>query len=408
MIEILREVKTKEVKEFFDSIHKKNIKENFKISTEIINILKVNRKYFNFENKDPKKFFGEETNLILKSIIQIKTRTGNDSKIWESPMISIEFIKERNFNRNSLILYYRKENYKIIKTISKKKISWFKSVDEEIIEKEILESSIYKFNFFDKDGNSISEILSQMEKDGIETLYINTIDKIVSDVNLLISNLYKNLVSIKDNKNEKILNSKVEEVFSTDELLKLLNYYQNKNEFSEKHIEDILKVIEFINLKLNEINLIKKTLNKVDFDTKERVKIFDLMIKNYNSLLFLSYCFVKSISIQDFIFYHQIRISFDKLNIFNSNYQNTILTELIDINNNLKRVINTIEKSEQNLMVEIKNLSEKINGNFQLIGEKISMDLKTIDSSIKWNNFISVIQTYQIYKINKNTKSLRD
>ena len=37
----------------------------------------------------------------------------------------------------------------------------------------------------------------------------------------------------------------------------------------------------------------------------------------------------------------------------------------------------------------------------------LSNQLQEIDSSIQTNNLISVIQTYQMYKINKNTKSLR-
>ena len=34
--------------------------------------------------------------------------------------------------------------------------------------------------------------------------------------------------------------------------------------------------------------------------------------------------------------------------------------------------------------------------------------LGEIDSSIKTNNLLTLIQTYQTYKINKNTKSLKD
>lgn len=404
MVEVLGEIQTKELKELFDCIHKKNIKENYKISNEIIKILKINNKKFEFENEDPRKFFGEETNLILKSTIQIKTKSENNLRIWEHPMISIAFIKERNFNRNSLKLYYRKENFEIIKTISKKKISWFKSIDVEVIEKIFSSYSHYQFNFFDKDRDSIIGIISQMKADGVDTYYIKTINTIVSNVNLLISKLYKDLILIKGITKEKIINSKVEVDYSTDELLKLLHYYQNNNEFSEKHIEDILKVIEFSNFQLDNINLIKKTLGKVDFDTKENIEVLELMIKSYNSLLFLSYCFLKSISTKDFIVYHQIRNSFDKFNVFNSNYQNIVISELNDINKNLKIVINTIKKSEQNLITEIKHLSEKLSENFQLIGERISTDLNTIDSSIKWNNFLSVIQTYQLYKINKQTK----
>ena len=35
-------------------------------------------------------------------------------------------------------------------------------------------------------------------------------------------------------------------------------------------------------------------------------------------------------------------------------------------------------------------------------------DMEEIDSTLKVGNFINVIQTYQMYKVNKNTKSLRE
>jgi len=33
--------------------------------------------------------------------------------------------------------------------------------------------------------------------------------------------------------------------------------------------------------------------------------------------------------------------------------------------------------------------------------------LKSIDSSIKFNNLLTTVQTYQLYKVNKNTKGLK-
>ena len=39
--------------------------------------------------------------------------------------------------------------------------------------------------------------------------------------------------------------------------------------------------------------------------------------------------------------------------------------------------------------------------------EKISKELKSIDSSINFNTLVASINAYQNYKTNKNTKSLR-
>jgi hypothetical protein len=37
---------------------------------------------------------------------------------------------------------------------------------------------------------------------------------------------------------------------------------------------------------------------------------------------------------------------------------------------------------------------------------EIIKELRSIDSSIQFNNLLTGIQTYQMYKINKNTKNL--
>ena len=39
---------------------------------------------------------------------------------------------------------------------------------------------------------------------------------------------------------------------------------------------------------------------------------------------------------------------------------------------------------------------------------QLSSKMEEIDSTLKVGNLINVIQTYQMYKVNKNTKSLRE
>jgi len=53
-----------------------------------------------------------------------------------------------------------------------------------------------------------------------------------------------------------------------------------------------------------------------------------------------------------------------------------------------------------NLQFISEDISEGING--------LSKGLSEIDSSIQTNNLLTGIQTYQLYKINKNTRGLRE
>ena len=65
-------------------------------------------------------------------------------------------------------------------------------------------------------------------------------------------------------------------------------------------------------------------------------------------------------------------------------------------------------------MYEIRNMGDRIVNSIEdlsfITKESSNMldnRLGEIDSSIKTNNLLTLIQTYQTYKINKNTKSLK-
>jgi hypothetical protein len=44
---------------------------------------------------------------------------------------------------------------------------------------------------------------------------------------------------------------------------------------------------------------------------------------------------------------------------------------------------------------------------FTIVGKTLLIKNMEIDSTLKVGNLINVIQNYQMYKVNKNTKSLR-
>ena len=62
------------------------------------------------------------------------------------------------------------------------------------------------------------------------------------------------------------------------------------------------------------------------------------------------------------------------------------------------------QKMELNIVNEISYLSYVTENSFQELNESLTKELISINSSISTNNLLSAIQTYQLYKINKNTK----
>lgn len=114
--------------------------------------------------------------------------------------------------------------------------------------------------------------------------------------------------------------------------------------------------------------------------------------------------FYKNISIAMITFYledkkiryYEIYEAFEKLGVFDSTWQ--------------KNVLNKLDRIEIRL-THINNQLTELNQNFILLAESsqnLVTELKEINSSIMTNNMLQAITAYQTWRINKNTKSLRN
>jgi hypothetical protein len=56
----------------------------------------------------------------------------------------------------------------------------------------------------------------------------------------------------------------------------------------------------------------------------------------------------------------------------------------------------------------VNNLTYTTKSSFQNLQSSLTTELKHIRRGVGLNNILTGIQTHQLYKINKNTKSLRD
>jgi hypothetical protein len=112
---------------------------------------------------------------------------------------------------------------------------------------------------------------------------------------------------------------------------------------------------------------------------------------------------VVSLIEDDMITFYEIHDSFDKLNMFNSNWENEVAQKLSNIGEGLDSLMYSVNRMAEDIIQEIGHLSYVTEESNRML----SNQLQEIDSSIQVNNLFTGIQTYQMYKINKNTKSLR-
>jgi replicative DNA helicase len=70
-------------------------------------------------------------------------------------------------------------------------------------------------------------------------------------------------------------------------------------------------------------------------------------------------------------------------------------------------LMEVIDKVGREITNEIKDLNYTTSESFKDLKTSMVKELNEINSSLDFNVLLNGIQTYQIYKLNKNTKSLR-
>jgi len=223
---------------------------------------------------------------------------------------------------------------------------------------------------------------------------------------------------------EELNNSQTEElsVFNeNNEFNKLLDKNQTViQQKDEKYLHNFVRLKRYIISKrlniLSIIEILKKTSYDKDFEFTKG--IIENEIHLYKSVFTYSIVMLLSLKDNKMITFFDIYETLDRLKIFNSNWENEVSQDLKKIDESIiengklisekfDQVINSIYEVGKNITDSIEILSSEINSSIQELNNDINSELKNIDSSIKFNNLLTGISTYQLYKINKNNKSLR-
>lgn len=309
--------------------------------------------------------------------------------------LSLKKIEERvvQINNNSIVLNYYDKKY-TIKTTE----------DEAVFLKELFDNL--------KDEIETRYRMREMKKFGKEH-YKKEEEKREKE---RLKKLKSKTKSILDNF-DKDQNGIIDFVEADDDFMKLFRKHQNF--ITKNNSDQILKFVQtsdFLKTKRKNIQLVfSKIKNVTSEDSLENsVKILKNEIHTYNSLLLHSINMLIALVKNDQITFFQIYVCFDKLNIFNSNWQNDISNNLNNISeklttlsSQLNSILLSIEKMNVTIVEEIKGLQYITSSSFKSLEKNVNGELASINSTMKFNNLLNAIQTYQMYKINKNTKSLK-
>ena len=179
----------------------------------------------------------------------------------------------------------------------------------------------------------------------------------------------------------------------------------------KNYIQNFIKLSKYLKDKSGNIQslfeIIREDSNISNDKYDEYVGVLRNQINTYNLMLLSSLNMIITLTEDDRITFYEIYETFDKLNVFTSNHEREMSMRLKNIESKLDEVVQSIYQMEMNICSELYNLqfitedmSDSLSG--------LSQGLSEINSSIQTNNLLTGIQTYQMYKINQNTKGLRE
>lgn len=247
------------------------------------------------------------------------------------------------------------------------------------------------------------------------TIDIETLNKLKSFVNEKISiatNLFQNTknqlnaeLGLLDKDNNGLV-----DIIESNDFNKLLQINQSIIiNIDREFVHKFIKLSNYIKKRKENIQTIFSSLhkNKSIANKIDALGILKNQIHSYEILIFHSLNMIGALVSEDLITFYEIYESFDKLKIFNSNWENEVSEKLTNIGDKLDDLMYSIYIMEQNIVSELSNLSYVTQVSFEDLNRSVTSQLKEVESSINTNNLLTGIQTYQLYKINKNTKGIR-
>jgi hypothetical protein len=166
----------------------------------------------------------------------------------------------------------------------------------------------------------------------------------------------------------------------------------NQSKIDKEFIPQFLKIISYYESQVKTYSVIYENTNGIDFhqnrtsDIESSLKSLGVYSKSIKLLELSINELLKSYLEEDLINFYSLHNKFEEMGMFMSQGEKLIVNSLGDINSNLTGIIDSID----NLTSKMGELGNKLN---------------EVNNSLEVQNLISILNTYQTYKINKNTKS---
>ena len=248
---------------------------------------------------------------------------------------------------------------------------------------------------------------------------------------------------IKEKFKEASLRNSEDLVERPNKIKQLIISNQNKIVNADKrYVLDFLKIHNFLNIKHQQIIKTVETINKdvKVFKTIDSLSTLIIeQVNSYNIVYYYSLNMLVALLEGNYVFFYELYEKFDELGVFKNKFEKDLTTTLTDIkeelktmridivkkltiiesqlekvvaginqiNHNLSEVVNGLINIEESISNGFNSLNYTIDSNFNDLNTNLTNGLQNLNSTVAFGNMINAISAYQLYKVNKNTKSLR-
>jgi len=205
-------------------------------------------------------------------------------------------------------------------------------------------------------------------------------------------------------------NGKLDTIQIKDDFERLVKKHQKTIiDIDINYIQNFVKISNYQKLKRDNLQLIFESISKSknQENLNELIELLKERIHSYELLVFHSLSMVTCLVENDMFTFYEIYESLDKLKIFKSDHEREVSEKLTNIEFGIYDLMYSIRSMEKSIINELGHLSYVTQHSFKNLSDSVSKELISINSSIKFNNLLTGIQTYQTYKVNQNTKPLR-
>ena len=180
--------------------------------------------------------------------------------------------------------------------------------------------------------------------------------------------------------------------------------YLTRNEekiskIKKEHIKDFVMISNHLDEYKKNIqsifNLVTETKNEKDL--QHYVDVIQKNIHGWQLLQANGIYMIDSLIDERNIQFFRLYQSFEKLGVFDTTWQKNISEQLILLNSNISGLIDATESMSDGIISAIGDLTHAT----EKQTEKISGNISSIDSSVKFGNLLSAINIYQNHRIGK-------